>query len=123
MREMKERFAILLILILAGVGCTYTARPSEGTPISTAKIQELKIGQTTAVDLKRLFGAATKIERQADGTEVWQYTHKQVLNPTLGGTVVIEPIEKEVAETFELVLKDRVVQSYRFLKHSDGGKE
>ena len=120
---MKKRFAILLILILAGFGCTYTPRSSEGTQISSAKIQELKIGQTTAADLGRLFGVPTKRERRADGTEVWQYTHIRVLNPTLGGTVVIEPIEKEVEETFELVLKNGVVQSYRFLKQSDGGKE
>jgi outer membrane protein assembly factor BamE (lipoprotein component of BamABCDE complex) len=119
---MKKRFAILLILVLAGVGCTYTPRSSEGTQISSAKIQELKIGQTTESDLSRLFGSPTKRERRADGTEVWQYTHTRVLNPTLGGTVVIEPIQREVDETFELVLKNGVVQSYRFIKQSDGGK-
>jgi hypothetical protein len=36
--------------------------------------------------------------------------------------VFIEPIQKEVDETFELVLKNGVGQSYKFLKQSDGGK-
>jgi outer membrane protein assembly factor BamE (lipoprotein component of BamABCDE complex) len=121
-RKMKQRFAILLILILAGGGCTYAPRSSEGTQISSAKIQELKIGQTNHSDLDRLFGPPTKRAGRADGTEVWQYTHTRVWNPTLGGAVVIEPIQKEVDETFEIVLKDGVVQSYKFLKQSDGGK-
>jgi hypothetical protein len=69
-REIKKRFAILLILVLAGAGCTYPPRSSEGTQISSAKIQELKIGQTTESDLRRLFGSPTKRERRADGTEV-----------------------------------------------------
>jgi hypothetical protein len=120
---MKRRFAIILILVIFGAGCTYTPRSTEGTQISSAKIQELKIGQTTPADLERLFGAPTKRERRADGTEIWRYTHIRVWNPALGGSVVIEPIEKEVEETFELVLKNGVVQSYRFLKQSDGGKE
>ena len=119
---MKKRFAILLILVLAGAGCTYTPGSSEGTQISSAKVQELKIGQTTESDLMRLFGSPTKRERRADETEVWQYTHTRVLNPTLGGAVTIEPIRREVGETFELVLKNGVVQSYRFIKQSDGGK-
>jgi len=119
---MKKRYAPLWILILALAGCTYTSRSSEGTQISSERIQELKIGQTTESDLGRLFGSPTKRERRADGTEIWQYTHTRVLNPTLGGTVVIEPLQKEVDETFELVLKTGVVQSYRFIKQSDGGK-
>jgi outer membrane protein assembly factor BamE (lipoprotein component of BamABCDE complex) len=119
---MSRRLAILSIFIFALGGCTYASRSSEGTQVSAAKIQELRIGQTTESDLGRLFGTPTKRERRGDGTEVWQYTHRQVLTPTLGGTVVIEPIEKEVEETFELVLKNGIVQSYRFLKQSDGGK-
>ena len=111
---MKKRSAILLFLVLAGAGCTYTPRSSEGTQISSAKIQGVKIGQTTESDLRRLFGSPTKRERRADGREGWQYTHTSVSNPTFGGTVVIEPIERKVDETFEVVLKNGGVQSYRF---------
>ncbi len=112
----------MLILVLAVTGCTYTSRPSEGTQISSARIQELKIGQTTESDLGRLLGPPAKRERRAEGTEVWQYTDTRVSNPTFSGMVVIEAIERKVDETFEVVLKNGVVQSYKFLKQSDGGK-
>jgi hypothetical protein len=47
---MKKRSAILLFPVLVGGGCAYTLRSSEGTQISSAEIQELKIGQTTESD-------------------------------------------------------------------------
>jgi hypothetical protein len=119
---MKAPLSILSALLIVLAGCSYAPRASEGTQISSAKIQELKIGQTNEADLGRLFGPPTRKERRADGAEVWQYIHTRVLNPTLGGAVVFEPLAKEVDETFEIVLKNGAVQSYRFLKQSDGGK-
>jgi hypothetical protein len=120
---MKIRFSILWILFLSGTACYYTHRSSEGPQISSAKMQEIRIGQTTEADLLQWFGPPTKKERQADGIEGWQYTHTRVLNATLVGGMVIEPIQREMDETFEIALRNGIVQSYRFLKHADGGKE
>ena len=86
-------------------------------------MQEIRIGQTTEADLLQLFGPPTKKERKAEGIDGWQYTHTRVLSPTLAGGMVIEPIQREMDETFEIALRNGVVQSYRFLKHTDGGKE
>lgn len=120
---MKKIFLFLLILFCAGAGCTYTQRSSEGPLVSSAHIQDLKIGQTTETDLHRLLGPPTNRERRSDGTEIWRYIHTRILNPTLGGAVVLEPFQREVEETFEVVLKNGAVQSYRFIKQADGGKE
>jgi hypothetical protein len=120
---MRSKIWVFLIFLILYPGCYYTQRSDEGAQISSAQIQEIKIGQTTEADLVRMFGPPSEKERLADGADALRYTHTRILNPSLAGGVVIEPIQREVAETFEIVLKNGAVQTYRFLKQADGGKE
>jgi hypothetical protein len=123
-KGLKTRLAFILVVLLVCAGCYYyTHRSSEGPQISADRMQEIRIGQTNEADLLQWFGPPTRKERRADGTDGWKYTHTRVLNPTLAGGMILEPIQRQVDETFEIALKDGIVQSYRFLKHSDGGKE
>jgi hypothetical protein len=122
-KGMKTGSAVLSMLLFLCAGCYYTHRSSEGQQISLDKMEEIRIGQTNEADLLKLFGPPTQKERRADGTDGWKYTHIRVLSPTLAGGMVIEPIQRKVEETFEIALENGVVQSYKFLKRSDGGNE
>jgi hypothetical protein len=98
-------------------GCTYTVRSSEGIKISSAQIQELKLGKTTETELLSLLGPATKRETKADGSVVLLYIHTSIETPTLpGGYILWGFLEKDREETFEVVLKNGIVQSFHYIK-------
>ena len=113
-----KRFLICLFgLLLALEGCYYTLRSTEGSKISAAQVQEIKLGKTTDIDLLEILGPPSKKEVKRDGTEILRYIHTTWENPTLpGGYVMYGLFDRETEETFEITLKDHVVQSYHFLR-------
>jgi len=114
---MKRVLIFPLGLLLALEGCYYTIRSTEGTKISAAQVQEIRLGKTTDIDLLKILGPPSKKEVKADGTEAFRYIHTTWENPTLpGGYVLSGLFERETEEIFEIVLKDQVVQSYHFLR-------
>ncbi|MBI5967157.1 MAG: hypothetical protein HY882_04775 [Deltaproteobacteria bacterium] len=114
---MKSFLFYLFGLFIAVAGCSYTLRSTEGSKISAAQIQEIKLGKTSEADLLRILGPPSKKEDKPDGTVLLLYVHRQVKSLTLPGGIVFHGfIEKEEEESFEIILKEGVVQSYQFLK-------
>lgn len=113
---MKKVITIFLCLVMMGA-CTYTVRQMEGTKLTAAQIQEIKLGKTTEGELLRLLGPPSKKEKKPDGTEILLYIYSQIETPTLWGGVVLHGFfEKDREEVFEVILKDGVVQSFHYLK-------
>lgn len=114
---MKRIIIFIYCLVIAIGGCTYTVRHTEGTKLSSAQIQDIKLGKTTEAELLRLLGVPSQKEKKPDGTEVLHYIYTQIESPTLWGGVVLHGFfEKDREEIFEVVLKDGVVQSFHYLK-------
>lgn len=114
---MKKIIIIIYCLVLAIGGCTYTVRHTEGTKLTSAQIQDIKLGKTTEAELLRLLGPPSKKERKPDGSEVLLYIYTQIETPTLWGGVVLHGFfEKDLEEIFEVIIKDGVVQSFHYLK-------
>ncbi|MBM4333948.1 MAG: hypothetical protein FJ117_22480 [Deltaproteobacteria bacterium] len=112
---------LVLLFLFCGVltmgGCYYTLRFTEGTKISAAQMQEIKLGKTTELDLIKILGPPSKKETKLDGTETLIYIHFQIESPTLPGGVVLHGfLDKDREEIFEVILKNGVVQSFHFLK-------
>lgn len=114
---MKSILGGLFCLLIVLEGCYFTLRSTEGTKISAAQIQEIKLGKTTETDLLKILGPPSQKESKPDGTATLLYIHTQVKSPTLlGGFVIYGLADKEEEEVFEVVLKHGIVQSYHFLK-------
>jgi outer membrane protein assembly factor BamE (lipoprotein component of BamABCDE complex) len=113
---MNRAFLYLFCVLLTVQGCYYTLHSTEGNKISTAQIQEIKLGKTTEADLLRILGPPSKKDSQPGRTTTLLYVHTEVKSPTLVGGFVFHGIAKEEEEVFEVILKDGVVQSYHFLK-------
>jgi len=114
---MKRFLFYLFCLLMAVGGCSYTLRSTEGSKISTTQIQEIRLGKTTEADLLRILGPPSKKDNKPDGSVLLLYVHRQIKSLTLPGGIVFHGfIEKEEEESFEIILKEGVVQSYQFLK-------
>lgn len=114
---MKKIIIFINCLALTIGGCTYTVRHTEGTKLTSAQIQDIRLGKTTEAELLRLLGPPSKKERKPDGSEVLHYIYTQIESPTLWGGVVLHGFfEKDHEEIFEIILKEGVVQSFHYLK-------
>jgi len=114
---MKRRLIFLFCALLMLEGCTYTMRSAQGTKISAAQIQEIKLGKTTETDLLSLLGPPSRKEVRMDGSIVLRYFYSETETPTLpGGFIMYGFLEKDREEVFEVLLKDGVVQSFHFTK-------
>ena len=98
-------------------GCSYTLHSIEGNKISSAQIQEIKIGITNEMDLLKLLGSPSRRERKPGGIEAdLYYIYSQVKSLTLpGGYVLPGFFNKEDDEIFKVNLKNGIVQSYQFV--------
>ena len=111
-----KKAAILSFLVLLLGGC-YTPSSIQGTKVSSDKMEQIRVGRTTETDLLKIMGPASKKERLVSGTERLFYESTQVLSLTFpGGYQAKGLLDKEVDETFEVTLKNGVVETYRFLK-------
>jgi hypothetical protein len=115
--QMKRRLIFLFCVLLMLGGCTYTMRSAQGTKVSAAQIQEIKLGKTTETDLLSLLGPPSRKEVRMDGSIVLLYMYSETETPTLpGGFIMYGFLEKDREETFEILVKDGVVQSFHFTK-------
>ncbi len=113
---MKPVFGSFLGLTLLLGGCYYTVQHTEGTKVTSPQIQEIRLGKTTEMDLLKLLGSPAKKERTLSGTEKLLYHHRQVKSLTFPGGLVAEGLlDREEDESFEIILKEGRVQSYRFV--------
>lgn len=114
---MKKILCFLFLIVLIVGGCTYTVRSTEGIKLTSAQIQDIKLGKTTEAELLKLLGPPSKKEKKPDGTEVLLYIYYQIESPTLPGGVVLHGfLERDREEIFEVILKEGVVQSFHYLK-------
>jgi len=118
---MKLSLRLVLIifsfLIIPLGGCSYTLTSSQGARVSSAQIQEIKLGRTTEIDLLKLLGPPSKKERTISGNERLLYESTEVRSLTFPwGYKARGFLDKEEDEVFEVTLKDGIVQSYRYLK-------
>jgi hypothetical protein len=114
--KMKRILFCLFCLLLPIGGCYYTVHTTEGGDITTAQVQEIKLGKTTEANLLKILGPPSKKEAKPDGTTTLLYVYSQEKSPTLPGGFVIQGIVEKNEETFEVTLKNGVVSSYRFLR-------
>jgi len=90
---------------------------TEGARVSSAQVQEIKLGRTTELELVKLLGPPSKKERMLSGNDRWIYEYTEIRSITFPwGYQAKGFLDKEVDEIFEVILKDGVVQSYRYLK-------
>jgi hypothetical protein len=119
MDEGQMKFLLVFIcgtLLMLG-GCYYTLHSPTGTKISSAQIQEIKLGRSTETDIFKLLGPPSKKENKADGTTVLLYVHAHTESPTLpGGYIIYGFLDKDREEIFEIIIKNGVVQSFQYLK-------
>jgi len=119
-RNMRIKEFILFPLaggVLLLAGCSYTFSSAEGRRVTSAQIQEIKLGRTTELDLVKLLGSPAKKEKAMNGSDrlVYEWTDIQSLTFP-GGYQARGFFDKEKDEAFEIILKDGRVQSYRFIK-------
>ena len=113
--------AHLVLLILLGLfisleSCSYTLTSIQGPKVTSAQVQQIKLGRTTETDVLRLLGPASKKERVPNGNERLVYETTEVKSLTFPwGYQAKGFLDKEQDEIFEVTLKDGIVQSYRFL--------
>ena len=102
-------------------GCSHTLTSTQGPKVNSAQIQEIKLGRTTEMDLLKLLGPPSKKERLLTGNERLLYESTEVKSLTFPwGYKAKGLLDQEEDEVFEVVLKDGIVQSYRYLKPQGG---
>jgi hypothetical protein len=112
-----KRFLLGLCLCSLLPGCSYTVHTMKGAPVAAEQIRQIKLGQTTTLDLLRIFGSPSARGSKSDGTQFFIYSSHLISSPTLpGGKVIFGFFEKEEAEDFEIILKNGTVQSYHFIR-------
>jgi hypothetical protein len=85
--------------------------------VTSANLQEIKIGRTMELDLIKILGPPTKKEKTLGGNERLVYESTEIKGLTFpGGYQAKGFFDKEEDEAFEIILKDGVVQNYRFPK-------
>jgi len=107
---------IVLGLSLGLGGCGYTHSSVEGIKVTSAHILEIKIGRTMELDLIKLLGSPTKKEKTLGGNDRLVYESTEIKSLTFpGGYQAKGFFDKEEDEAFEIILKDGIVQNYRFI--------
>ncbi len=109
------KVVLLFFLMVSTAGCYYTAHNVSGNQITSAQVQEIKVGQTSEMDLLRILGEPTSKEANPLGIQTFLYAHKEIQSMTLPwGYVMYGLLDRQREEVFEVVLKDGVVQTYQF---------
>ena len=117
---MRKRVVSLFLLIGAALllaSCSYHTTSVQGIWVTPSQIQEIKLGRTNGLELTMLLGPPARVERLngADYRLIYAWTEiKSLTFP--GGYEAVGLRDKEERQTFEVVLKDGRVLSYRFIK-------
>ncbi len=108
-----KRFLTIMIAALAITGCAAVTR-TEGVKVDREKVLELKPGVTTRQAVLQTFGSPTEVVYE-NNEERLSYVYKEKKTPAyLGGMVENDVMTKEKKTVLEIVLKDDVVQTYRY---------
>ena len=117
---MKTRLLSFFLLIGAALllaGCSYTITSVQGGGVTPAQIQEIKLGRTNGLDLIMLLGPPARMQRMTGEDRRLIYAWTEIKSLTFpGGYQAVGLYDKEERQTFEVILKDGRVLSYRFTK-------
>ena len=117
MRKHVFSFFLLIGAALLPTACSYTSTSVQGIRVAPAQIQEIKLGRTTGLDLFMLLGPPAQIEMLPSGGQRLVYAWTEIKSLTFpGGYQAVGLRDKAEGQTFEIILKDRQVLSYRFIK-------
>ena len=106
--------SILLTLLILLAGCVTVETEVSGRQIQSESVMQIKPGVTTRSSAIDLFGNPTEISN-SDGVETLLYVYKEERTPVyFGGMVQLDPQKKNEYKSLELVIKDGIVDSYRF---------
>jgi outer membrane protein assembly factor BamE (lipoprotein component of BamABCDE complex) len=110
---------LLLILTISLAGCTTVETETKGRRIQSDSVMQIKPGITTRASIINLFGNPTEISH-VDGVETFLYTYKEEKTPLFfGGLLQLESQKRSSSKSLELVIKDGIVLSYRFLREKN----
>jgi hypothetical protein len=117
---MKTRLFSLFLLIGAALllaGCSYTTTSVQGDRVTSSQIQEIKLARTTGLELVMLLGPPARGEKMTGEDLRLVYAWTEFKSLTIpGGYQAVGLYDKEERQTFEVILKDGRVLSYRFIK-------
>jgi hypothetical protein len=116
---MKRSLRPLGILLASSLllGCSYTLYSTQGINVTSAQIQNIRLARTTEMELLSILGPPTKKERVLGGGQRLLYESAEIYSLTFpGGYQAKGFLDREEEEIFEVILKDGIVQSYRYLK-------
>lgn len=107
------KFAGLVLMVL--LVFTFSCAPMmiEGRKIDSTKLDQLIAGKTKVAKVEEIFGKPAKVEKMPSGEENYIYLYRRE-NPHWW------TVDKVDRQKLEIVLKDGVVQTYKFREE---GKE
>jgi hypothetical protein len=105
----------LAILLIFAVGFTFSCASTtyEGRRIDRAKVETLTAGETRVGQVEEMFGKPDRIEQLSSGEDnyIYEYCRK---NPEW---FTIDDLD---AQKLEVLLKDEVVQTWKFSEERKG---
>lgn len=114
-RSLLPGMAVALALLLGA--CSYTVYSTQGIKVQSGQIEKIKLGRTTEMEVLNLLGPPTKKERVLGGGQRLLYESTDINSLTFpGGYQARGFLDKEEDEIFEVILKDGIVETYRYLK-------
>jgi hypothetical protein len=113
-----DRLAVTLMLLLLA-GCAAVKVESRGTEIMEEPSKVIRAGVTTKDEVIKHYGEPSRVSER-DGSEELVYESVKVETPSyLGGLVINEAGRAITEKRLDVVIRDGVVQSYRFEAKGD----
>lgn len=108
-------FLAMLIGPLTLTGCATVELGKEGMKIEEKNIEKIMPGSTTRQEIIEAFGEPNEIIEKTAGREELFFEHKVNEAPTyLGGLVIDKKRAWEQKSTLRVIIKDNIVESYRY---------
>ena len=114
---------IVAVFALALAGCASAIVQTEGVKIDRAQALNIKIGSTTRQDVLQTFGSPTAVNNENNEEKMVYVFRKKTVPTYFGGLIESEAQRKEASSTLEIVLRNGVVDSYRFKSMENGVDE
>lgn len=117
MTILKKHCLLKLLLILPFItiaGCVGVVSKPEGRRIEKSQALEIKPGVTTKEMIITVFGQPTETKTEG-AAETLVYVFKEHKTPTyVGGLIESELSSKDQTTTLEVVIKENLVDEYRY---------
>lgn len=115
MKRLLLPLAILLALMMTGCATQSTYR--EGTYFDASQVKQIVKGETTAKDLRRLFGEPSEKKNYSENREVWTYAYSSVVKEIKNYLVSVSSKSKPgESRNLVIVLRDEVVTDFSLLE-------